>query len=131
MVSVATHPNKLNFLQPRPKSDVDQWIEISWRGRDVWKQRFYFAIFAAQEKTQPARVIAQNLQQLRTLVLLCLQGQPRWKRWKTSRHFLSGHYECFVSLASAGVFQKPGAEVKRKFSLRRKKFGKRREPAGV
>ena len=35
---------------------------------------------------------AQNLKQLRALVLRCLEGRPRRKRWKTSRNFLSGHW---------------------------------------
>jgi hypothetical protein len=55
---------------------------------------------------------AQNLKQLRTLVLLCLEAHPCRKRRKTSRHFLSGHYEFFVFLPLAGVFRKPGAKVK-------------------
>src|SRR5213594_3002285 len=40
--------------------------------------------------------VAQDLEQPRTLVLLCLEGQPRRKRWKPSRNFFSGHGGCFV-----------------------------------
>ena len=37
------------------------------------------------------RNATQNFKQPRSLVLLCLENLPRWKTWKTSRHFLPSH----------------------------------------
>ena len=63
---------------------------------------------------------AQNLQQFRTLVLLCLEGQPGRKRWKTSRNFLSGHHKWFVFPDIGGRFPKTPAQGQPKIFLRRK-----------